>query len=159
MQGLCCLDICSGILLISLSRVGGHCFVQRLKLFLVLDDRLCVDLHSWDLDVNSSPFPRTFGCNSSVHYFWGLGNALISKKSKQVKTNNTFNWVLFKVLLVLLHRSHTAGVNQFTKSLQVCYGFVNQLRVSGDGLQPGYNKTTWLQCLSGNCSYLTNRMM
>lgn len=38
--------ICSCILLISLSRVGGHNFVQRLELFLMLDDGLGVDLHS-----------------------------------------------------------------------------------------------------------------
>lgn len=34
------------VLLISFGRVGGHCFMQRLKLFLVLDDGLGVDLHS-----------------------------------------------------------------------------------------------------------------
>lgn len=81
--------MCSGILLISLSRIGGHHFVQRLKLFLMLDDGLCVDLHSWDLDVNSSPFPRTFGWkNNNMHHFLGLEkNAVISKNSKQVKTN------------------------------------------------------------------------
>lgn len=36
----------SDILLISLSWVGGHNFVQRLELFLVLNDGLCIDLHS-----------------------------------------------------------------------------------------------------------------
>ena len=61
---------------------------------------------------------------------------LISRNSKEIKTNSTFNWVLFKVLLVLLHCSHTASVNQFTESLQVCDGLVNQLGVSGDALQP-----------------------
>lgn len=59
--------MCSGILLVSLSGVGGHSFVQRLKLFLVLDDGLGIDLHSRDLDVNSSPFPRAFGWNDKMH--------------------------------------------------------------------------------------------
>lgn len=53
------------------------------------------------------------------------------------KESQTFNWVLFKVFFVLLHRRHTAGVNQLSKPLQICDGFVHQLRVSGDGLQPG----------------------
>lgn len=48
-------------LLVSLCSVGGHGFVQRLKLFLVLDDGLGVDLDARDFDVDSSPFPRTFG--------------------------------------------------------------------------------------------------
>ena len=34
--------------------------MQRLKLFLVLDDGLGVDLNSGDLDVNPSPLSRTF---------------------------------------------------------------------------------------------------
>lgn len=35
--------------------------MQRLKLFFVLDDGLCIDLYSGDFDIDSSPFPRTFG--------------------------------------------------------------------------------------------------
>lgn len=54
----------------------------------------------------------------------------------QIKKKITFNWVVFEMLLMLLHRSHAAGMNQFSESLQISYGFVNQLRVSGDGLQP-----------------------
>lgn len=58
--------LCCGILLVPLSGVGGHRFVQRLKLFLVLDDGLSVDLHSRDLDVDSSSFPRTFGWEKKI---------------------------------------------------------------------------------------------
>lgn len=68
-------------------------------------------------------------------------NMLISNKPKTDR-HYTFHWVLFKLLLVLLHCSHTAGVNQFAESLQVSYGFVNQLRVSGDGFQPEHDKTS-----------------
>lgn len=47
--------------------------MQRLKLFLMLDDGLGVDLHSRDLDVDSSPFPRTFGWNINMGQFLGPG--------------------------------------------------------------------------------------
>jgi len=47
-------------LLVSLCRVGGDGLVQRLKLFLVLDDGLGVDLDPGDLDVNPPPLSRTF---------------------------------------------------------------------------------------------------
>lgn len=62
----------------------------------------------------------------------------ILKKMFQCR-QQTFNWVLLQLLLVLLYRRHTAGVNQLTEPLQVCYGFVHQLRVSSNGLQPGRN--------------------
>lgn len=42
---------------------------------------------------------------------------------------------------MLLHCSHAAAVNQLPEPLQVCYGFVHQLCVSGDGLQPGWPET------------------
>lgn len=56
---------------------------------------------------------------------------------KTQKHNDTFNWLLLELLLVLLHCSHTAAMNQLPESLQVCYRFVHQLCVPGDGLQPG----------------------
>lgn len=68
-KGLCCLCLGSGISLVPLCRVGRHRFVQRLELFLVLDDGFSVDLYSGDLDVDSSPFPRTFGWKSSGCFF------------------------------------------------------------------------------------------
>lgn len=43
--------------------------MQRLKLFLMLDDGLGVDLHSRDLDINPPPFPRTFGWNNNMNNF------------------------------------------------------------------------------------------
>lgn len=45
----------------SLCSVRGHHFVQRLKLFFMLDDGLGIDLYTRDFDINSSPFSRTFG--------------------------------------------------------------------------------------------------
>lgn len=59
-----------GILLVPLSGVGGHCSVERLKLLLVLDDWLGVDLNSWNLDIDSSSFPGTFGWNHVARYVW-----------------------------------------------------------------------------------------
>lgn len=60
----------------------------------------------------------------------------------------TFNWVLFKMLLVLLHCSRAARMNELTEPLQVCYGFVHQLRVSGNGFQPGQKEIRIFQnCL------------
>lgn len=75
--------MCSGILLISLSRVGRHCFVQRLKFFLMLDDGLGIDLHSRDLDINASPFPRAFSWNNNMHHIFVPGKCFNLKELKQ----------------------------------------------------------------------------
>ena len=48
-------------LLAPLGGIGRYSFVQWLKLLLVLDDGLGVDLHSRDLDVDPSALPGTFG--------------------------------------------------------------------------------------------------
>lgn len=75
---------------------------------------------------------------------------------------HTFTGVLSEVLFVLLDSRHTAVVDQLSQSLQVCLGFVHQLWVPGNALQPfkrsskflisldepGEGKSkTWTKCL------------
>lgn len=89
--------------------------------------------------------PRRFpgplaGAAVCVFSFIGPFFETVQTDSRSVK--RTFHWVLLHLLLVLLHRCHAAGVNQLPESLQVSYGFVHQLRVSGDGFQSEHNDAT-----------------